>query len=68
MHRNTQRGRSNEVMAGSASETKGWEEMGHHKDTERKHSHTLPKILDLVTIIFFLPKIYFYHFSECVSA
>lgn len=24
----------------------------------------LPKILDLVIIIFFLPKIYFYHFSE----
>lgn len=57
-----------EVMAASASETKGWEEMGHHKDTERKHTQTLPKILDLVTTIFSLPKVYFYHFSECVSA
>lgn len=36
--------------------------------TRKENTPDLTKILDLVTIIFFLPKIYFYHFSECVSA
>lgn len=67
VHRNTRRGRSKSWWL-LPHQKQGWEEMGQHKDTERKHTQTLPKILDLVATIFSLPKVYFYHFSECVSA
>lgn len=64
VRRNTQRGRSNEVGDGCFPHQKQKARRKWDIKTPKENTPDLPKILDLVIIIFFLPKIYFYHFSE----